>query len=266
MEVIRMAVTLYIEKRVSRAAAQLAFFLIMSIFPILICLCAMLGNFADMERIMELAEYVVPREAFQVITDYLGYVSLHNNRAMLMAGLILMATTSAKAFRSLYQIMGEILGKERYSGAFSYFISILYSLVFLAAIYFSVIAVVTGNWFLRFIDDNILFISVAKAWAWLRFVLLFLILNVIIYGVYMFTSSKARDMALMPGALAASVALVVTGMVFSWFIDASARYSIVYGSLGSMIIMMLWLYICCNAVISGNVLNLVLYKTGVIRK
>ena len=91
------AVTLYIDKRVSRAAAQLAFYLTMSIFPILICLSAMLGNFADTEKILELTEHIVPREAFRVVGDYLGYVALHNNRAMLTAGLILMTTTSAKA-------------------------------------------------------------------------------------------------------------------------------------------------------------------------
>ena len=122
--------------------------------------------------------------------------------------------------------MGDILGRERYSGAFSYVVSVLYSLVFLAAIYFSVVVVVTGNWFLQFIDDNILFISVSKTWAWLRFVLLFLILNVIIYGVYRFTSAKRLNMALMPGACAASVALVSVSMVFSWGVSAFARYSI----------------------------------------
>ena len=61
---------------------------------------------------------------------------------------------------------------------------------------------------------------------------------------------SAREM----GALVAATAL------FSWFIGLSARYSLVYGSLASVIILLVWLYLCGNILILGDVFNCVWYR------
>ena len=62
------------------------------------------------------------------------------------------------------------------------------------------------------------------------------------------------------GALVAAAALVVASMIFSWIIGLSSRYSLVYGSLTSMIVMLVWLYLCGNILIIGNVFNCVWYR------
>ncbi|MBM6974915.1 YihY/virulence factor BrkB family protein, partial [Intestinimonas butyriciproducens] len=62
------------------------------------------------------------------------------------------------------------------------------------------------------------------------------------------------------GGFLASVALVAASMLFSWFIGLSSRYSLVYGSLASVIILLVWLYLCGNIFILGNVFNYVWYK------
>ena len=48
--------------------------------------------------------------------------------------------------------------------------------------------------------------------------------------------------------------------LFSWFIGLSARYSLVYGSLASVIILLVWLYLCGNILILGDVFNCVWYR------
>ena len=62
-----------------------------------------------------------------------------------------------------------------------------------------------------------------------------------------------------PGALAASAALAAASAIFSLLMGNSARYSLVYGSLASVIIMLVWLYLCGNILIMGNVVNFVLF-------
>ena len=248
---------MYIDKRVSRSAAGLAYFLTMSVFPMLICLNALLGRiFPDPDSIIAFAEGIIPTEAMRVILEYLSYVSAHNNRSMFNAGLILTATSGAAAFRQLHHSIGDIESERRYKGTVSYLMSFPFSLVFLAAVYFAAGVVVSGNWFLRFIDDNIVFISVNGAWQWLRFVLMFALLCVIIYGTYRITSPHAQG--LMPGAAAASLGLVSVSIVFSFAISVSVRYPLVYGSLASMVVMMVWLYLCCNLVLLGSIINVVL--------
>ena len=57
--------------------------------------------------------------------------------------------------------------------------------------------------------------------------------------------------------MAAALALVVASGLFSWFIGLSSRYSLVYGSLVSLIILLIWLYFC------GQILFLCVVFTGV---
>ena len=62
-----------------------------------------------------------------------------------------------------------------------------------------------------------------------------------------------------PGALAASAALAIASVIFSFLMSNSTRYSLVYGSLASVIILLVWLYLCGNILIMGNVFNYVIY-------
>ena len=49
-------------------------------------------------------------------------------------------------------------------------------------------------------------------------------------------------------------------MAFSEMVSFSVRYSLVYGSLASVIILMLWLYFFGNILIMGNTVNYLLEK------
>ena len=75
------------------------------------------------------------------------------------------------------------------------------------------------------------------------------------YANYTATATRAQFAAIL-----AAVALVAASMLFSWFIGLSSRYSLVYGSLASVIILLVWLYLCGNILILGNVFNYVWYK------
>ena len=61
-------------------------------------------------------------------------------------------------------------------------------------------------------------------------------------------------------ALCTALAMVACSVLFSWFIGMSSRYALVYGSLASLIILLVWLYLCGNILILGNVFNYVWYR------
>lgn len=256
---LRTMIGIYYRKHVSRSAAELAYFFTLSIFPMLICLYAMLGNFLpSAENLILTTEGFIPEGTLNILTDYIEYISSHNSAAMLTGGLILMATSSAGAFRSLHNIMGEIQGGSRFSGAVSLIVSFLFSLVFLAVIYFSIVVMITGGWFFDFLSQHIDLAGMSGAWNWVRFLLLFLLLLVIIYGLYRITAPRGTEHTLSTGAVLATVALVGISILFSWFIGMSSRYPLIYGSLASIIVLMIWLYLCGNILILGNAVNVVL--------
>lgn len=252
---------IYCKNFISRSAAALSFFLTFSVFPTLICVYALLGSFMpDSQSLYDYISAFIPNDSLKALVDYLGYVASHNSSRMLVAGLLLMATSSASAFRVIHKTMGEMQGEARYSGLFALFFSFAFSMIFLAVIYFAIIVVVTGNWLLEFLFDNIQFISLLRTWVWVRFVILFPVLLFLVYGLYRITAPKNLPHSLMPGAVAATVAMVAVSVLFSWFIGLSVRYSLVYGSLASIIMLMFWLYLCAVILLMGGGVNVALYR------
>ena len=250
---------LYLDKRVSRAAAALSYFLMLSVFPLLVCLYVMLGNmFPTAEAISSFVKGVLPDELVNTIVDYLGYVTQNAGNTLIAMSLAAMATASAAAYRTLDNVMGELWGSKRFSGPFAFAFSFVFSLIFLAAMYFSVIIIISGQWFIRFADEHIHFLNISASWQWGRFLVLFLLILFINMGLYRLTAPRRRSVHIYTGAIAASAALVAVSVLFSYFIGISAKYPLVYGSLASVMIMLLWLYICGNIVIIGNIVNVVL--------
>ena len=246
-----------------RSAAGLSYFLTLSFFPMLICLYTMLGSlFPAAEQVRRFLAGLLPAETVGTIVDYLRYVSDNLSTAMLVAALAVLATASSAAFRTISGVVTAMRGRKRFTGCLEIAFSFAFSVVFLAAVYIAAILIVTGRWFLAAVDRNIMFMNISGAWSWARFGLLFLLLFTIISGVYRLTAPKEERVRMLPGAAAASRALVVVSILFSAFISASSRYPLVYGSLASLIIMMFWLYVCSLILFLGAALNIALEETA----
>jgi len=247
---------------VGRSAAALSYYLMLTIFPFLICASVILGTLNIMETdAFELMEGVIPDAAFSTLSDYLNYITSSGAELMFTIGLLAMLTSSSAAFRSFTGITGEIQGKMRFSGFWGLIISFIFSVLLLAAIYASAIIVISGEWITHFIGDHFDIIRATEVWNWVRFLILFLLLFTVIYSVYLISAPKnATKMSRVPGALTAAVILVAASMIFSRMITASIRYEVLYGSLASFIIMMVWLYTCSLILIMANVINISVSK------
>ncbi len=257
---LKQLVEIYIKKKVPRAAAELSYCLTLSVFPLLICLNAMLASLDLNEMdILSYGEGIVPTATLKIVADYVQYVSVNFSPAMLAGALLLVASSSSAAFRSIMGIMSEIQGRHRYHGFWPTIFSFVYSLIFLAAIYLSCVVIVSGNWFIRLASEYFGMSRISgEIWRWIRFVLLFFILLWIIYGIYRLSAPREKPRSpRMLGAFVASVALVGVSIFFSWTIELSTRYSLIYGSIASIIILMIWLFICGIILIMGDVVNYV---------
>ncbi len=255
---------IYTKNRISRSAAALSYLVTLSVFPLMICLNAMLGS-TDINKgeLVSVLYDVIPAGTIEVMIEYYNYISFNNSALLLIVGIGVMLLTSSAAFRELLTTMADIHENKREFGLLSMIFSFALSILFLAAIYVSFIAVVAGEWLVEIIANIIPIGGFADIWLWLRFVIVFCIIYVIIYLVYFATAPHGEKIVPVPrgiGAFVASVSLVAVSMLFSWFISMSVRYTLVYGSLASVIILMVWLYVCCNILILGNVINVVLYK------
>lgn len=260
-------VRLYFAKRVSRAAAELAYFLVLSFFPFVIVLNAVVGTLpVDLPSLLDEAAGVIPAEALGVIREYVGYITINQSRALLAAGIVMMLFSASAAMRSLMRVMDEIYDRRTYAGLWQVVASVAFAVLFLVTFYLSVVVVLTGNWFFHLLEELLAHfpaldgVTLPWQWQWMRFVILFCLVLMFMMLIYKATAPRGKPRPpVLTGAFLASGALVGFSVLFSYFIGLSSRYSLVYGSLASVVILLVWLYLCGNIVIVGNCFNRVWY-------
>jgi len=266
--VLKEVFVVFLEYPVGRSAAALSYYFTLSIFPFFICASAILGtlNIQDTDT-FALMESVMPGAAYSTLHDYFNHITNSRSEVMLIIGLLAMFTTSSAAFRSFTGITGEIQGKMRFTGIKGLMISFIFSIVLLAAIYGSALIVLSGEWLTHLLETHFEINEMTAIWNWTRFLILFFLLFAVIYSVYLISApKKATRMSRFPGALAAAIILVIASMIFSRLITASIRYEILYGSLASFIILMVWLYTCALILIMANVINISVSKLKEVNK
>lgn len=259
---VREVVELYFSARVSRSAAALAYFLVLSVFPILICINAFVGALnLDISTVLDVVEGFLPGGVAAILADYIQYITDNQTFGMFLAGLFLTMISASAAVRSVMNVMEDIYERVNYRGFWRLFASVVFSILFLITMYLSMVVVLTGNWFFTLVERYLHLPIPIRDWQWIRFVILFALVLFVILLLYRFTAPRGKPRPpVLTGAVLASVALAAASILFSWFMGMSTRYSLVYGSLASVIILMVWLYLCGNILILGNVFNCVWYR------
>ena len=254
----------YFTRRVSRAAAELAYFLILTFFPIMICISAFVNELhLDLAALVDQADPFLPEGVLVLFRDYLTYIDTNQSAAMLLTGVFLTVLFASAAVRGLMNIMHELYGRATFRGLWQLVASILFSVLLLATIYLSLAVVVTGNWFVHLLGqvlglENL--VEQSGAWQSVKYLLLLAMVFLFILLLYRFAAPLDNPRPpVVPGALGASAALAIASMIFSVLMGNSTRYSLIYGSLASVIILLVWLYLCGNILIMGNVVNYVLF-------
>lgn len=257
-------VRIFAEKRLPRSAAALAYYMVLTLFPAIICIYDLLALvFRDPGNVIAVVEsLVLPRETSDLISEFLQYVSGNTNDVLFIVALAVMVTSAAAAFRTFAAIAGEIQGERRFGPVTNTVVSFVFSLTFLLAVFVCILLMLTGRHFLNLLDEVLPWLSIGGWWAWLRFVLLFAILLLMILSLYRLSVPRERRHRLLPGAFFSAVCVSAMSILFSWLFGRSVKYSLVYGSLASVIILMFWFNMFSTLVLLGCVFNRALEETA----
>ena len=246
---------------VARSAAALSYFLILTLFPLLIWLHSFIGRFhLDLAPLLSSLGQVLPQGVLALLEEYLAYVAAVQSPALLWASLFTLLFSASAGLRTLFLTLGELFHVRRHHGLGHIFLSVVLAALFLVTIYLSVTVIFTGDWFFRLLERQLprglLPLSALGAlWRWLRYLLLFCFLLLMVLTLYRVgvPPSHLNRRAALGTALATALALAACSAVFSWFIGLSSRYALVYGSLASLVILLVWLYVCGYVLLLGAV-------------
>lgn len=254
----------FLTRRVTRSAAEIAYYMVMALFPVIICMYDLLALILrDPTAVLRIVEtLVLPRETQALVSEFLIYVSGNTSQVMFIAALFVMITSASAAFRAMAAIVSEIHGDKRFGIVSSTVVSVAFSVAFLLVLYLCVLLMLTGKHFLLWLDALMPRVSIVWSWTWLRFLVLFAILLMMILVLYRLTTPRRTSHRVLPGALFSAVGIVVMSILLSWLIGSSAKYSLVYGSLASVVILLFWFQVFGLLLILGVVLNHALEVTA----
>ena len=246
------------EHDVSGMAAQLAFFFLLSVFPLLIFLFTLVPYLPITEDyiITYLSEYV-PEESMAIITSQLDRI-MTSNSTLLSVGIIGTLWTASNALNGItkaFNVAYDIVDTRKYffTRLISMALTIGMIFVFLLALLLPVFGRQIAIYIFSYLGIDQAFLDIWDAVRWVLSTLVLFIMFLILYRV--FPSVKLKRRLVLPGALFATVGWTIGSVGFSYYVNNFGNYSNTYGSLGGIIILMLWFYMLAFVIILGGEIN-----------
>ena len=245
-------------------ASQLAYSLLVALFPFIIFLMTLIGNSRlDEEVVLNYLSSVLPGEAFKLVENTVVEVLTHENIGLLSFSLIFAIWSASRGIVAIIKSLNKAYDEEEKRGFIErYAVSFLSTIIFAFAILLVLVAFVLGNVIknalMRYIPEPQL---IASIWQVLRYTVAIGMIVLTFAVVYHFAPSKRLGWReVFPGAIAATLGWIFTSIIFSFYVNNFANYTRFYGSIGAIIILLTWLYLSSFTILLGGEINAVLAK------
>lgn len=249
----------YLRHRVGVQSAALAFYLLFMLFPFLIFISALLGVLQlDVTAILQALNELLPQEIVDFVGMYLTYVGEDPSPELLVFGLVFSIYFPMRATNTLMRAVRTAyhLGPPR--GVVSQMLkTLLYTALLIAAIALTLILMTVSDRLLAYAVLHFRLPSLAaELWMALRFP----VIGAVGFFALFFLYALAQDgrqpwRNLWPGTLAALAAWMGLSWLYTWYVENIAHYSLLYGSIGAVIVLLIWLNMTAMVLIMGAELN-----------
>lgn len=247
---------------VGRQSAALAYYLLFMLFPFLIFLSSLLGLLdLDVSGIIRSLGNLLPSGVLDVVESYLYYVGHTSSTAMLWFGLVFSIYFPMRAADCLMHAVRRAYHLPAPKNQIFYMFKVLLYTVFLLVTIALTLALATvGRQVLEFVGR---FVVVPRAFIDLWSDLRFLVLGGVMFAAVGLLYAAAQDSRqparnVVPGVLVALLGWMVVSAAFSFYVENFANYSVIYGTLGTVIVLMMWLNLTAVVLIMGAEVNGVL--------
>lgn len=243
---------------VSAYAAQAAYFLIMSFIPFVLFLTAIVQYTPLTYReVRQAIMSVVPENLQGFVLNIVAEV-FSKSAAVLPLSALVALWSSGKGMQALINGLNTIYHvKETRNWLVNRIYSMFYMFLFVLALIASLLLLVMGNRIHVLISGYVPFLGnvigrILGAKTFLVFVMLFFVFLVL----YRYLPNRRASLkSQVPGAFLTAVAWSVFSYLFSLYFTFFPDFSIMYGSLSTLILVMVWLYFCMNLLLYGAEIN-----------
>ncbi|MEO8648486.1 MAG: YihY/virulence factor BrkB family protein [Acidobacteriota bacterium] len=251
------------------AAAQVGFYFSFSFFPLLFFIVSLFGMVLDSTDALRDQLYVylarlMPFSAYELVRRTMDEIIENSSGGKLTLGIFITLWSASAGIDSLRSALNQVYQlKESRSWIKTKLQSLALTFLFILLISFS-LATVTAGWnFVEFVvasaGFHITSPLILKSMQWIAIITVTIFATAVVYS-WLPCFEKFRWFWISPGAGVAILLWLAFSGGFRLYLHYFNSYNRAYGSLGAVIILMLWMYLTGMAILLGGAINSVLTK------
>lgn len=245
-------------------SCQLTYNLVLSIFPLIIFLLTVAGySRLDSTVVLKALRAIMPADVYKLTSGIVVEV-LSTGRIELLSFSILGTIWAASSgFRAIIKGLNRAYETEEDRPYIETVIMSVFFVIGFIVIIIVAFAIIVFGEHLGSIVINYMKLPPNFRWNWniLRY-LISLVLMVFILGsiYYIIPCKKMTVKEVLPGALFSSLGFILSSQVISYYVTNINNYTRIYGGLGVVIILLLWLFTISLIVLLGGEINAILIE------
>lgn len=264
-KIMRILISNFFSHNIGRNSAAIAYYLVFALFPFLIFISNLIGLLnLDIGSITNNLLFVLPNDIVDIIENYLKYVTQTSSRSLFVFTLFFSIYFPMRVSRGLMDSVRLAYHLNKPKHSFLYiFRQIGYTIILFVSISLTLFLLIMGRNFLEYISDlavikNRMEISefLFILWDYLRFIIVGAVMFSALGMLYIMAQDKRMKITeILPGTVISLAAWLLVSMLFSSYVENFSNYSIIYGTLGTVIVLLIWLYLSSVILILGAELN-----------
>lgn len=257
--VIKKLMLRYGEHSVSAYSAQMAFFLMLSIFPFFIFLFTILGRFSiDSGIFVQFLESFFPKEVQNIILSFINDYVLVRDNSIISVSIIGTILSASKGIRGLMVSLNMAYNIHE---SRKFIVVKLLDMIYTVLIVFGIVILLAlPNIGIEMYDFINRYISIKwelfELYSQIKTIILPLTLIILMSLIYMYVPNiKLKFKDVIWGTFFSIIGWSFMSYFFTMFINNFSNYKVIYGSLATVIILMFWLYFSSMILIVGGEIN-----------
>jgi membrane protein len=242
-------------------AAVLGFYLTLAIFPAMIFVMALLPYLPVQridEAIMDLLRQALPQDAAQMFIGVVQEVTRQPRGGLLSFGLLATLWATSSGLYAIMQQLNVTYGVDESRGfvrtrLIAIGLSLLFTVLVIGDFALIVLGGVLQDWLGARIGFSGALLTAFAVFRWVVIVAGLLLGFALIY--FLAPDVKQKFVFITPGSVVGTLVLAGASLGFAWYVQNFGDYSATYGSLGAVIVLMLWLYIAGLVILLGSEIN-----------
>ncbi|WJD61396.1 YihY/virulence factor BrkB family protein [Pseudomonas kurunegalensis] len=253
----------FLDDEMSTYASALAYQALFSLFPFLLFLIALIGflhlpDFFSWLRLQ--TELVLPPQALEQVNPVIDQLQ-QSKGGLLSVGIVIALWTASAGVRLMMSAMNAAYDVPEGRPVWKRIpLSIIYTVGLAGMLLVAAALMVLGPQVMEWIASQVgmqeFIVTLWTILRWPAIIMLLMVAVAVIY--YVMPDVKQKFRFITPGSVLAVVVWIVASLGFAYYVKTFADYNAMYGSIGAIIVLLLYFYISAAVLLLGAEMNAVI--------